>query len=327
MKHLKIRRNFIKQTAAFGVCISILSAFAQVQIPIRLIVGSAAGGPTDIAARIVSEQVKLKLNRSILVENKPGASTRIANGEVKRAAPDGLTLLFSPLGAMTVLPNLYSSKNLGYVPEDFTPVARVVGIEFVLAASTNSKIINLAQLKEFLTRNPDRASIANPGTGTIPNLLAILLAKQTGVPLQHVSYKGSAPAMSDLMGDHVSLMIGTPAEMINHHKAGKLRIIGTFSEKRSPVLPDVQTLKEQGVAVAIEDAFGVWAPAGTPPAIVENISSAFRVAIGNATVMADLAKLGFTATPSSPAELAKIQQEDLKRWSAFIKIAGIEMTE
>lgn len=326
--HQRTRRELMMAASALvasGAAPNI--AVAQSLPPIRMIVGTAPGGPSDIAARILADRVRQRLNRNVIVENRAGAATRIANAEVKRSAPDGTTILFSPIGAMTVLPNLFTAKNLGYTPDDFVPVARAVGIDFLLATSPNIKLDNVSQFKAFFTQKPDLATFANPGTGTIPNLLAIVLSKHTGVPFQHIPFKGSAPALNDLMGDHVSFAIGTPAEMIEQHKAGKIRVLGTFSEKRSPLLSEVPTLKEQGVPLAIEDAFGVWAPVGTPRAVVDSLNAAFIGVLEDASVKAELTKIGFTIAPSSPAELLRVQHEDLKRWGTFIQQAGISMAD
>lgn len=327
--HLLIRRKLLAATAtAIALATATLpQVHAQSQPAIRMVVGSAPGGPSDIAARILAERMRQKLNRNVIVENRAGAATRIANAEVKKSAPDGNTLLFSPIGAMTVLPNLFTSKNLGYTPDDFVPVARVVGIDFLLATGPGIKLDNVPQFKAFFAQKPNLATFANPGTGTIPNLLAIVLAKHTGVSFQHIAFKGSAPALNDLMGDHVSLSIGTPAEMLEQHRAGKIRVIGTFSENRSPLLSDVPTLKEQGVPLSIEDAFGVWAPAGTPKAMIDNYNAVIVSVLADPTVKAELLKLGFAIAPSSAAELAKVQHEDTKRWNTFIQQAGISMTD
>ncbi|MBK6651045.1 MAG: ABC transporter substrate-binding protein [Betaproteobacteria bacterium] len=325
--HHQTGRKLVSILAVLGACAMLSVAQAQNVPPVRMVVGSAPGGPSDIAARILAEKLRTRLNRNVLVENRAGAATRIANAEVKKATPDGTTLLFSPLGAMTVLPNLFTAKNLGYAPEDFVPVSRVVGIEFLLAAGPNLKVDGISQFKTFFSQKPELASFANPGTGTIPNLLAIVLAKHTGVPFRHIAYKGSSLALNDLMGDHVALAVGTPAEMLEQHKAGKIRVIGTFSEKRSQLLPDVATLKEQGVPLAIDDAFGVWAPAGTPKAVIDSVNAAIVNALEDPGVKAEFMKLGFTAASSTPAELGKIQQEDLKRWNSFIQQAGISMTD
>jgi tripartite-type tricarboxylate transporter receptor subunit TctC len=317
----------LRQFAALGAALPLANAFGQSQTPIRFVVGTSAGSSADLVARLLAVRLAQILNRPVIVDNKPGAATRLANAEVKRSAPDGNTLLFSPVGTFSVLPHLYTPKNLGYVPEDFVPVGRVSKFDYMLAVGPGVKATNLAELKAWLKANPSLASIANPGTGTIPNLLSIVLAKHLDVDLQHIAYRGTAPAAQDLMGGHVSLLIGTNVELVTLHNSGKLRVLASITESRSPAFPDVSTLTEMGEPLAVDSLHGVWAPAGTPQAAIDNFGAALKKVLDEPAVKVEFEKLGLQAMPSTPAGLRRVQQEDFTRWGTFIKQANITMTE
>lgn len=313
----------VAAASAFGID----AAFAQSGTTVRLVVGFPPGGPSDTVARMLADRMRVKLNRPVVVDNKPGAASRLARAEVKRAVPDGNTLIFSPVGATTVLPHLFSAKNLGYTPEEFSPVARVAGYEYVLTAGPGVTVSNLAELKAWLIKNPSHATLAHPGTGTIPNLLGLVLAKSMGVPITQVAYKGTTPALQDLMGGHVSLCIETPFEVQEFHRSGKLKVLASISETRSPLLPDVPTLIEQGLQLSADSFHGVWAPAGTPADVIRTLNAAIVSVLAEPAVKDQLLKLGLHPTPSTPAELTVAEKADSKRWADFIKETGVAVTD
>jgi len=322
----KIRRHMIigaMTLLSSSLCLN--SAFAQRTPTLRLVVGSAPGGIADHTARVMAEKLSRLLEQTVVVENKPGAATRIANGEVKRSAPDGSTLLFSPLGSLTVLPHLYSEQSLGYRPSDFVPVGRVASFEYLLAVNPSLKVNNLLELRALIAKKPELATIANPGTGTIPNLLSMVLATNFNLPLVHVAYKGSGPAAADLVAGHVSLLIGTPAELVSLHQNGRIRVIASISEQRSPGFPDVSTLKEQGENLAAESLLGLWAPAGTPPATIQRLNQALTSTINDPAIQEQLTKSGLRAASSTPEELLAIQQQDSQQWANFIKQVDLKI--
>ena len=312
------RRQFIQSASALAGLRLLVGqdAFAQGH-PLRLLLGFPPGGPSDT----------VKLNRSVVVENKPGAASRLAMGEVKRSAPDGNTLIFSPAGAFSVLPNLYTAKNLGYVADDFAPVSRVAAFEYMLVAGNALNVSNLNELKTWLVKNPAQATLANPGTGTSPNLLGLVLSKMTGIPITQVSYKGTTPAIQDTMGGHISLCIVTPLEVREFHRSGKLKALASMSEKRSPLLPEVPTLTELGLAISADSFHGIWAPAGTPAEVVKTLNAAIVSVIAEPAVMEQFVKLGVHPAPSTPAQLLTAERADTKLWAGFIKETGIAITD
>ena len=323
------RREFIRQSTLLGMfsAFGIDAAVAQSGPTIRIVVGFPPGGPSDTVARLLAEGMRSRLNRSVVVENRPGAASRLARAEVKRAMPDGNTLIFSPVGATSVLPHLYTAKNLGYKSEDFMPVARVANYEYVLTVGPHVKASSIRELREWLINNPTLATCANPGTGTIPDLLSRVLADSLKLPITSVAYKGTTPALQDLMGGHVSLSIDTPSDVVELYKSGKVKVMAYISDKRSPLMPLVPTLTEQGYPLSADSFHGVWAPVGVPADVINRLNSVIVSVLSDAVVKEQLAKLGLTTAPSTPNELAKAEQEDILRWADFIKRTGLTMTD
>jgi tripartite-type tricarboxylate transporter receptor subunit TctC len=303
------------------------SALAQGGAPtMRLVVGFPPGGSIDLVARQLAEKLRVHLGRPVIVDNRPGALSRIARSEVKRAPRDGNTLMFSTAGGSTVLPHLYSEKNLGYTPEEFTAVARVALFDYVLAAGPKVEARTLAELRAWIKRNPN-ATYGSPGTGSIPHLLGIELAEVFNAPMVHVPYKGLAPAVQDLAGGHISFVIASPVEVLDLHRAGKVRAVAAISDHRPLLLPDVPTLAEQGLKLSADSFFGVWAAAGTSPEIIARLNAAVVAVLRDADLQDRLAKMGLRTAPSTPAEQHASELEESKRWQAFIKRAGIVMEQ
>lgn len=328
MKPTISRRQVLQGALATGAALHLPQVKAQSQAPLTLVVGFPAGDTTDTIARILAERLRDKLGRPIVVENVAGAASRLARARVKRAAPDGRTLIVSPVGGTSVLPHLFSAKNLGYVASDFVPVARLATYDYVLAAGPHVKATNMQELKAWLQANPSQATCANPGSGTIPHLLGIVLGEDLGTQMTQVAYKGTSPILPDLMAGNVSLMIGTPLNVASFNQAGKLRVLGIIGDKRSPLLPDVPTLKEQGVALNAESFHGIWAPAGTPDAIIAPINAAIVSVLNEPAVKNELmTKFALRAAPSSPAELAEAERQDTRLWAGFVKRSGIAITD
>ncbi|HEX2542368.1 MAG TPA: Bug family tripartite tricarboxylate transporter substrate binding protein [Caldimonas sp.] len=296
-------------------------AHAQDKPMMRILVGFPPGGSVDIVARLLAEHMKTTLDQNVIVDNKPGAAGRVALGEIKRAAPDGNTLVLAPSGALVILPWLY--KNVGYDPiKDFTPIARVTTFDFAVTAGPAAPAGDLKAVLAWLKANPGKANYATSGAGTVPHFAGQLLAQETGIPLTHVAYKGGALAAQDLLGGQVPIMIDTASETIEHHKAGKLRILAISGETRSAVLPDVPTLKEQGVNVVADAFFGLYGPAGMPADRVQKISDAVAKALATPEVQAKIRAVALTPSYASSQSLATTQAAHLKRWEAPIKASG-----
>ncbi|HYF18856.1 MAG TPA: tripartite tricarboxylate transporter substrate-binding protein, partial [Ramlibacter sp.] len=247
------RRHF---TALAAASLAAPAALAQDRTT-RIYVGFPPGGSVDVVARLLAEKMRTALGQNVIVDNKPGAGGRVALNELKKAAPDGQTLCLSPSGALVIQPWLF--QNLGYDPvKDFTPVSRVTTFDFAVTAGPAAPAGDLRAVLAWMKANPGRANYATSGAGTVPHFAGMMLGQTAGVPLTHVAYRGGAPAAQDLIGGQVPLMVDTASETLEHHKAGKVRILAVTGEQRSRALPDVPTLKELGINMAADAFFGLY---------------------------------------------------------------------
>jgi tripartite-type tricarboxylate transporter receptor subunit TctC len=310
------RRSFVLAAVAAP-----LAARAQDKPPVRILVGFPPGGSADTVARLVADKMRVSLGQNVLIDNKPGAAGRVALGELKRAAPDGQTLCLQPSGALVVSPWLY--KNLGFDPvRDFTPVARVVTFDFAITAGPGAPSGDLKTILAWMKANPSKANYGTPGAGTVPHFTGVLLSQSAGIELTHVAYKGGAPAVNDLLGGQVPLVVDTPLETIEHHRAGKLRIVALTGETRSKSLPEVPTLKELGINMAADAFFGLYGPPGMAPELTARISRAVADALKQPDVAERINMLGLVSAYGNSDELAATQAAHLKRWEAPIKASG-----
>jgi tripartite-type tricarboxylate transporter receptor subunit TctC len=313
------RRHF---AAAAAATLALPAAFAQDRT-MRVLVGFPPGGSADIIARLLAEKLRPALGQNVIVENRPGAAGRVVLGELKRAAPDGQTLVVSPSGAMVIAPWLYS--NLGYDPlKDFTPVSRLTVFDFAVTAGPAAPPGDLKAVLAWMKANPNRAQYATSGAGTVPHFAGQLLAQAAGVPMQHIPYKGGAPAAQDLIGGQVPLMVDTASETLEHHKAGKVRILAVTGEQRTRALPDVPTLKEAGIDMAADAYFGLFGPPGMAADVVQRIDRAVAQALRAPDVQEKIYAFGLVPSHAPSAELMATQVAHLKRWEAPIKASGFK---
>lgn len=312
------RRSFALAAAS----VMAVPSFAQ-ERPVRILVGFPPGGSVDVIARLLAERLRASLAQNVIVDNKPGAGGRVALNEVRRAVPDGQTLVLSPSGALVIQPWLYS--NLGYDPvRDFTAIARVTTFDFAVTAGPGAPPGDLRAVLAWMKANPAKAHYATSGAGTVPHFAGQLLAQASGVPLNHVAYRGGAPAAQDLLGGQVPLMVDTASETLEQHKAGKVRILAVTGEARSRALPDVPTLKEAGINVAADAFFGLYGPAGLPAGVVERIDRAVADALKAPDVQERIYALGLVPGYAPAAALAATQAAHLKKWEAPIKASGFK---
>ncbi|NML42155.1 ABC transporter substrate-binding protein [Ramlibacter sp. G-1-2-2] len=309
---------------ALALAAALASPLAQAQDKtMRIMVGFAPGGSADVIARLLADKMRASLGQNVIVDNKPGAAGRLVLGDLKRAAPDGQTLVLSPSGALVVAPWLYS--NLGYDPsKDFTPISRIVTFDFAITVGPGAPQGDLKTVLAWMKANPDKANYATSGAGTVQHFAGQLLAQATGVPLTHVPYKGGAPAAQDLIGGQVPLMLDTASETIEHHKAGKVRIIAVTGEQRTQALPNVPTLKEQGINMTADAFFGLYGPPGMAPDVVAKIDRAVADALRDPVIQEKIAGFGLVPSHAGPADLAATQAAQLKRWEAPIKASGFK---
>lgn len=313
------RRQFATLAAA---TLAVPAVLAQDRT-LKILVGFPPGGSVDVIARLLADKLRVSLGQNVIVDNKPGAGGRVALGEIKKAAPDGQTVVLSPSGALVIQPWLYA--NLGYDPvKDFTPISRVTTFDFAVTAGPGAPAGDLKAVMAWMKANPTKANYATSGAGTVPHFAGLLLGQAAGMPMTHVAYRGGAPAAQDLIGGQVPLMVDTASETIEHHKAGKVRILAVTGDARSRALPDVPTLKESGVNVAADAFFGLYGPAGMAPDVVARLDRAVADALKAPDVQDKIYGFGLVPNHASAAALSATQAEHLKRWEAPIKASGFK---
>ena len=328
MPYLCSRRAALAYAAAY--CASPSStAFAQAAtLPLRLFVGFPPGGATDVLARQVARQ--MTGFEPVIVENRPGAGGRIAGQATARAKPDGLTAMVTPDFSLTLLPHLY--RKLGYDPlKDFAPVAMCATSEIGLSVgpAVPSDVNTVKAFMQWAKQNPKQAIYASPSAGSTPHFTGVMLANAAKVDLTHVSYKGGAQALQDLMGGQVPASFNPVGELLPQLGSGKLRVVAISGSKRSPFLPDVQTFAEAGYSdVVVESWLGMFAPSGTPEAALAALERSVNGALKTNVVAEGFAKFGLSvAAPVSRQRMAAIVREDLNRWSAVVKASGFAIEE
>lgn len=292
--------------------------------PIKLIVPFASGGPTDIAARIIAPRLSASLGRTVVVENKVGATGAIGAEFVAKAAPDGNTILFGTSSIMGANPAM--TPKLPYDPiKDFSPVGLVATIENVLVVHPSVPANNVVELIRYAKANPGKLNYGSSGLGSTYHLGAELFASQTGISLTHVPYKGQGPAAQDLLAGHIQLMFDSFNSASPNIKSGRVRALGIASAKRHADLPDLPTIQEQGVngyLTTIWVAF--FLPAKTPQAIVDKQSAELIKVIQNPEVRESFSKLGMQAVSNTPDELGVLTKTELAKWTKVVKEANIK---
>jgi tripartite-type tricarboxylate transporter receptor subunit TctC len=303
---------------------SAASAFAQgfPAKPITIVVPFTAGGAADTLAREVAEKMRAKFKQAVIVDNKPGAGTTIASSFVAKAPADGYTVLFAA-SSLGIAPSLY--KSVGYDPiKSFEPVTQLASITHVLVVNPSVPAKNVKEFIAWAKANPGKVSYASVGAGTTTHLEAELFKKMAGVDMTHIPYKGSQPALIDLISGQVQAMFDAYSSSSPMAKDGRVRILAVTTDKRSGSAPDVPTIAEAGVpGFDVMTWMGLLAPAGTPKDIVSSLHQAAAEALADPQVQTKLKTLGFDTIGSSPAEFSTYLKKDVTNWTAFIKSQNI----
>ena len=291
--------------------------------PVRVLVGFAPGGGTDIQARIVLPKLAEALGVPVLVENKPGAGTALAAAEVARAAPDGHTILYTFNGTFAQLP---FTQHVPYDPfKDFTPISLGARGSQLLVVHTSVPVKSIAELRAWGRAHPRELNIASFGTGTSSHIFAELLMRQLGVDMVHVPYKGAGDAAKDLLAGRVQLMFDAATTAIQNIHTGKLRALGVVAEERSKFLPEVPTFAEQGLkGIDLVGWLGWYGPAGMSRDTVRKLNAALVKALANPEVRSGIEKGAYESVSSSPDELAGITRDAYERWGKVIHDLGIK---
>lgn len=322
------RRQFLGTSAAIaGGGLSLLTTAVRAQPlfdTVKLYAGFAPGGTIDVTARRLAEKLRDVVAKSVVVENRTGAGGQIALSALKTAPADGQTLAISPMSMLGIYPHTY--KKLPYAPlTDFAPVSQVVRVDFGFAVGTMVPE-SVRTLKDFVAwckANTRDANFGSPAAGSVPHFVGELFGRAAAIDLKHVSYRGSQPAIMDLVGGQLAAASGPVGEFLQHLPAGKVRLLATSGPSRSRFAPNVPTFAEQGFKDIVYDEWhGIFAPAKTPPEVVERFSVAIRKALTAPDVIAALAQMGLEAKGSTPAELAALLKHDTERWAPLIKTIG-----
>ncbi|MGO4329926.1 tripartite tricarboxylate transporter substrate binding protein [Cupriavidus sp. 2TAF22] len=293
------------------------------QKPIRLVVTFPAGGGTDILARVIGAEVAHSLGQPVVVDNRPGASGNIGAEFVAKSASDGYTLL-AVNSSFAINPAVF--RNLPFDPgKDFSAVISMASVPSVIAVPVGSKIQTFGDLLSA-ARSARPPSYASCGNGTPQHLAGELLKISAKVDMLHIPYKGCAPALADVLGGQADISINTLANTVPYLKSHKLRALAVTSRSRSPLLPEVPSVSELGVAgYDVDQWFGILAPANTPPEIVQKLNQAIARAVAKPEIKANLAQLGFATANSTPAEFQKVVASDIERWKKLAAQIGLRV--
>ncbi len=293
--------------------------------PIRFVVPAAAGGPTEITTRLIADKMSATLGQPVIVEARPGGGGNIGADAVAKAAPDGYTILMATIGTHAINQTLY--KKLTYdLVKDFAPVSQVVQYPLLLVVNPQVQAKNVQELIDYAKANPGKLNRASGGNGTSMHLSGELFVHQAGVNMPHVPYKGSAPALNDLVGNHVQVMFDSLITALPLVQAGKLRALAVTGEKRSPVVPDVPTVSEAGVkGYNAQGWIGVVAPANTPAPIVDKLQKAIAAALNDPDVKGKLTAQAAEIVASTPADFAKFITSETAKWAQAVRGANLSI--
>lgn len=329
--HPLSRRHLV--LAAAAACAAPRAAFAQPgwpSKPVRLVVPFAPAGTTDILARALAPELSRVFGQSFVVDNKAGAGGNLGAAEVAKAAPDGHTLLMGTVGTHAINASLYARMPFDHV-KDFAPIALVAGVPNVLvmnpAKAEAAKINSVPDLIRYAKAHPGKLNMASSGNGTSIHLAGELFKTMTGTFMVHFPYRGSGPALLDLLGGSMDLMFDNLPSSLAHIKAGKLKALAVTSAERSTALPELPTIAEAASLKGYEASswFGLLAPAGTPAEIVDRVAQETRKALGTPAIKERLQSQGAIPSGIGPAEFAALIAAETKKWAEVVKASGAKV--
>lgn len=325
---LSIRRRLCAALALGSTLLAVTPTQAAEQYPqrpITMVVGYAAGGATDIVARLMAKSMGDVLGQTVVVENRTGANSNIGAEIVSRAKPDGYTLYVGSI-ANTINRTLYSQLNYDFV-KDFEPVGLLATIPNILVVNPKLPVKTVQEYIDYAKKNAGKLTCASSGSGSSIHLSCELFKMQAGVEILHVPYRGSGPAVADLLGGQVDSMFDNLPSSLPHVQAGKLRAIGVTSAQRLPSAPDVPTLAESGLkGFEVQSWFGLMAPAGTPKPVIDRLNQALNQSLASAEIKQSYDKSGFWAPqqPNTPQTYATWIQGEIDKWSKVVKAADLK---
>ena len=317
------RRKFLHlavAAASLPALTSITRAQAYPVRPVRIVVPFAAGGSTDIIARLIGQWLSERLGQQFVIENRPGAGSNIGTELVVNASPDGYTLLL--VGASSAInATLYDKLNFNFL-RDVTPVSGIMSIPFILAVNPSFPAKTVSEFIAYARANPGKVNMASGGNGTAGHLSGELFKMMAGVNMVHVPYRGEGPALADVLAGHVQAMFGTMPASIEYVRAGKLRPLAVTSVRRSELLPDLPTVGEFVAGYETSALQGVGAPKNTPAEIIDRLNTEINAGLADPKIKARVGDMGGTVLAGSPADFGKLIAEETEKWGKVVKFSG-----
>ena len=321
------RRQLIQSTSAAALLSGIGSRALAQAAPFdnaRIVTGFPPGGTSDTICRRVAERLKPGYAKTVVVENRSGAGGQIAITSMKAAAADGTTILQTPMSMLGIYPHIY--KKLPYDPiADLTPASlgAIFDFGFAVGPLVPASVKNIADFLAWCKANPTQANYGSPAAGSVPHFIGVLIGRAGGVDLKHVPYRGTQPAILEMMGGQLPAVSGPIGEFTQHVASGRCRVLAATGAARSKFAPDVATLAEQGHKdLVFSEWFGFYLPARTAPELVQRANAALRAALAEKDVVDGLALMGLESKSSTPAELAAMLKADTERWGPIVKSIG-----
>jgi tripartite-type tricarboxylate transporter receptor subunit TctC len=321
---MKLPRRQFLHLAAGVAALPALSRFAWAQAyparPVHMVVPFAAGGSTDITARLIGQWLSERLGQQFVIENRPGAGSNIGTELVVNAPPDGYTLLL--VGASSAInATLYEKLNFNFL-RDITAVAGVISVPFIMAVNPSFPAKTVSEFIAYARANPGKVTMASGGNGTAGHLSGELFKMMAGLNMVHVPYRGEAPALTDLLGGHVQAMFGTMPASIEYIRAGKLRALAVTSARRSEALPDLPRVGDSLPGYETSAWQGVGAPKNTPVEIIDRLNKEINAGLADPKINARVADMGGTALAGSPADFGKLIADETEKWGKVVKFSG-----
>jgi len=320
------RRNFLRLTAG-AAALPAVSRIARAQTypsrPVTIVVPFAAGGGTDIVARLVGQWLSERIGQPFIIENRPGAATNVGTEAVVRAPADGYTLLLVDASA-TVNATLYDNLKFNFI-RDIAPVGGIIRVANVMEVNPSFPAKTVPEFIAYAKANPGKLNMASGGKGDPPHMSGELFAMMTGVDMVYVPYRGLAPALTDLLGGQVQVIFGTMPSSIEYIRASKLRALAVTTATRSELLPDIPTLSEFLPGYEASQWYGIGVPKNTPGEIVEKLNKEITAGLADPKIKTRLANLGGTVMAGSPADFGKLIAEETEKWGKVIRAANIKV--
>jgi tripartite-type tricarboxylate transporter receptor subunit TctC len=321
-------RSFFRTLAVAALAAGATLAHAQAPYPtkpLRIVVPFPAGGTTDILARAVAQKLTESFGQSVVVDNRPGAGGNIGAELVAKSAPDGYTMLMGTVGTHAINPSLYAKMPYDHV-KDFAPVILVAGVPNVLVVNPGVPANSVQELIAYIKANPGKVNFASSGSGTSIHLSGELFKTMTGLPITHIPYKGSTPALTDLMGGQVQMMFDNLPSSLPQIKAGKLRALAVTSAQRASALPDVPTVAEAGLpGFEASSWFGLLAPAGTPPDVVAKVNGEVAKWLATPEAKEKFAAQGAIVAGGPPSDFVRQIASETAKWQKVVKESGAKV--